>query len=132
MYLFVNLTIKLSFVKPVLFFYFFYCFEWIYTVRQIDLSFLRTRVIFFLNIMFSTEPYAIMPPLELFMEVPYEEKRSMVYRDLERGDIVVGRINNIREYGFFLTLLCMAGELKRDMEDLDLSVSQKTRLNDCV
>ncbi|XP_024908936.1 tetratricopeptide repeat protein 14 isoform X2 [Cynoglossus semilaevis] len=69
----------------------------------------------------AAEPYAIMPPLELFMEVPYEEKRSMVYRDLERGDIVVGRINNIREYGFFLTLLCMAGELKRDMEDLDLS-----------
>uniref|UniRef100_A0A3B5AKU8 Tetratricopeptide repeat domain 14 n=1 Tax=Stegastes partitus TaxID=144197 RepID=A0A3B5AKU8_9TELE len=59
--------------------------------------------------------------LELFMEVSYEERRSMMYRDLERGDIVVGRINNIREYGFFLTLLCMAGGLKRDIEDLELS-----------
>uniref|UniRef100_A0A3P8TCR0 Tetratricopeptide repeat domain 14 n=1 Tax=Amphiprion percula TaxID=161767 RepID=A0A3P8TCR0_AMPPE len=67
------------------------------------------------------EPYAIMPPVELFMEVSYEERRSMMYRDLERGDIVVGRINNIREYGFFLTLLCMAGGLKRDIEDLELS-----------
>uniref|UniRef100_A0A3B4AKT9 S1 motif domain-containing protein n=1 Tax=Periophthalmus magnuspinnatus TaxID=409849 RepID=A0A3B4AKT9_9GOBI len=67
------------------------------------------------------EPYAIMPPLELFMEVPYDERRAMLYRDLERGDIVVGRINNIREYGFFLTLLCTAGGLKRDIEDLDLS-----------
>uniref|UniRef100_A0A7N8XKJ7 Tetratricopeptide repeat domain 14 n=1 Tax=Mastacembelus armatus TaxID=205130 RepID=A0A7N8XKJ7_9TELE len=67
------------------------------------------------------EPCAIMPPLELFMEVPYEERRAMLYRDLERGDIVVGRINNIREYGFFLTLLCMAGGLKRDIEDLELS-----------
>uniref|UniRef100_A0A3Q1BRZ3 S1 motif domain-containing protein n=1 Tax=Amphiprion ocellaris TaxID=80972 RepID=A0A3Q1BRZ3_AMPOC len=68
-----------------------------------------------------SEPYAIMPPVELFMEVSYEERRSMMYRDLERGDIVVGRINNIREYGFFLTLLCMAGGLKRDIEDLELS-----------
>uniref|UniRef100_A0A4W6C3G2 S1 motif domain-containing protein n=1 Tax=Lates calcarifer TaxID=8187 RepID=A0A4W6C3G2_LATCA len=67
------------------------------------------------------EPYAIMPPAELFMEVSYEERRSMLYRDLERGDVVVGRINNIREYGFFLTLLCMAGGLRRDIEDLELS-----------
>ncbi|XP_059196817.1 tetratricopeptide repeat protein 14 isoform X2 [Centropristis striata] len=69
----------------------------------------------------ATEPYAIMPPVELFMEVSYEERRAMLYRDLERGDIVVGRINNIREYGFFLTLLCTTGGLKRDIEDLELS-----------
>ncbi|XP_076010568.1 tetratricopeptide repeat protein 14 [Genypterus blacodes] len=69
----------------------------------------------------DTEPYAIMPPLELFMEVSFEERRAMLYRDLEKGDVVVGRINNIREYGFFLTLLCMAGGLKRDIEDLELS-----------
>uniref|UniRef100_A0A1A8CQG0 Tetratricopeptide repeat domain 14 n=1 Tax=Nothobranchius kadleci TaxID=1051664 RepID=A0A1A8CQG0_NOTKA len=67
------------------------------------------------------EPYAIMPPVEVFMELSYEERRSMIYRDLEKGDIVVGRINNIREYGFFLTLLCMAGGLKRDIENLELS-----------
>ncbi|KAF3690599.1 Tetratricopeptide repeat protein 14 [Channa argus] len=69
----------------------------------------------------ATEPYAIMPPMEIFMEVTYEERRSMLYRDLEKGDVVVGKINNIREYGFFLTLLCMAGGLKRDIEDLELS-----------
>lgn len=69
----------------------------------------------------AAEPYAIMPPLELFMEVSYEERRAMLYRDLEKGDIVVGRINNIREYGFFLTLLCTSGGLKRDIEDLELS-----------
>lgn len=62
------------------------------------------------------------------MELPYEERRSMMYRDLERGDVVVGRINNIREYGFFLTLLCMGGGLKRDIEDLELSVSQCAKL----
>ncbi|XP_070688715.1 tetratricopeptide repeat protein 14 [Pempheris klunzingeri] len=69
----------------------------------------------------AAEPYAIMPPLELFMEVSYEDRRVMIYRDLERGDIVVGRINNIREYGFFLTLICTAGGLKREIEDLELS-----------
>ncbi|XP_062280750.1 tetratricopeptide repeat protein 14 isoform X2 [Scomber scombrus] len=69
----------------------------------------------------AAEPCAIMPPLELFMEVSFDERRAMLYRDLEKGDLVVGRINNIREYGFFLTLLCMAGGLKRDIEDLELS-----------
>ncbi|XP_078114541.1 tetratricopeptide repeat protein 14 [Sander vitreus] len=69
----------------------------------------------------AAEPYAIMPPLELFMKVSYDERRAMLYRDLEKGDLVVGRINNIREYGFFLTLLCTAGGLKRDIEDLELS-----------
>lgn len=59
------------------------------------------------------------------MEVSYDERRAMLYRDLERGDIVVGRINNIREYGFFLTLLCTAMGLKRDIEDLELSVGQR-------
>lgn len=73
------------------------------------------------------EPYAIMPPLELFMEVSFEERRAMMYRDLEKGDILVGRINNIREYGFFLTLLCTAGGLKRDIEDLELSVCQQAK-----
>lgn len=71
------------------------------------------------------EPCAIMPPLELFMEVSHDERRAMLYRDLERGDVVVGRINNIREYGFFLTLLCTAMGLKRDIEDLELSVGER-------
>lgn len=75
-----------------------------------------------LNRDFSSEPCAVMPPLEIFMEVSYEERRAMLYRDLERGDVVIGRINNIREYGFFLTLLCTSVGLKRDIEDLELSV----------
>ncbi len=68
-----------------------------------------------------------MPPLELFMEVSYEDRKAMLYRDLERGDVVVGRINNIREYGLFFTLLCTAGGLKRDIEDLELSVGQQAK-----
>ncbi|CAL1593365.1 unnamed protein product [Knipowitschia caucasica] len=69
----------------------------------------------------TTEPYGRLPPLELFMEVPYEERRAMLYRDLEKGDVVLGRINNVREYGFFLTLLGTAAGMKRDIEDLDVS-----------
>lgn len=75
----------------------------------------------------AEEPYAIMPPLELFMEVSYDERRSLLYRDVERGDAVIGRINNIRDFGFFLTLICMAGGLERDIEDLELSALCPTR-----
>ncbi|KAM3620270.1 uncharacterized protein V6R79_020713 [Siganus canaliculatus] len=69
----------------------------------------------------AAEPCATMPPLELFMEVSFDERRTMLYRDLERGDIVVGKINNIREYGFFLTLVCTVVGLRRDIEDLEVS-----------
>lgn len=90
--------------------------KWLYMVIYILIQVEKT------NASCSPEPCAIMPPLEIFMEVSYEERRAMLYRDLERGDVVIGRINNIREYGFFLTLLCTAVGLKRDIEDLELSV----------
>uniref|UniRef100_A0A674CP09 Tetratricopeptide repeat domain 14 n=1 Tax=Salmo trutta TaxID=8032 RepID=A0A674CP09_SALTR len=67
------------------------------------------------------KPYAIMPPLEQFMVVSFEERRNLLYRDMERGDIVIGRINSIRDFGFFVTLICMAGGLERDIEDLELT-----------
>uniref|UniRef100_A0A6Q2XVH3 S1 motif domain-containing protein n=1 Tax=Esox lucius TaxID=8010 RepID=A0A6Q2XVH3_ESOLU len=69
----------------------------------------------------AEEPYAIMPPLEQFMEVSFEERRNLLYRDMERGDIVIGRINSIRDFGFFVTLICMGGGLERDIEDLELT-----------
>lgn len=68
----------------------------------------------------SGEAYAIMPPLEQFMEVSYEERREIFYRDVERGDIVIGRINSVRDFGLFVTLLCTAGVLERDIEDLEI------------
>ncbi|XP_053719094.1 tetratricopeptide repeat protein 14 isoform X3 [Synchiropus splendidus] len=69
----------------------------------------------------ATEAFAVMPPLDGFIDVTYEERRAMLFRDLERGDVLIGRINNIREYGFFLTLLCTAGGLRRAIEDLELT-----------
>lgn len=90
------------------------------------MQYVKSLLFFFFPLLYQ-EPCAIMPPLELFMEVSYDERRAMLYRDLERGDVVVGRINNIREYGFFLTLLCTAVGLKRDIEDLELSVGQQDK-----
>ncbi|XP_077058482.1 tetratricopeptide repeat protein 14 isoform X2 [Siphateles boraxobius] len=68
----------------------------------------------------SGEAYAIMPPLEQFMEVSFEERRELFYRDVERGDMLIGRINSVRDFGLFVTLLCTAGGLERDIEDLEI------------
>ncbi|XP_051978050.1 tetratricopeptide repeat protein 14 [Xyrauchen texanus] len=68
----------------------------------------------------SEEAYAMMPPLEQFMEVSYEERRELFYRDVERGDMVIGRINSVRDFGLFVTLLCTGGGLERDIEDLEI------------
>ncbi|XP_018612417.2 tetratricopeptide repeat protein 14 isoform X2 [Scleropages formosus] len=69
----------------------------------------------------TEEAYAIMPPLEQFMDVHFEERRDLFYRDVERGDVVIGRINSIRDFGFFITLICMGGGLEREIEDLELT-----------
>ncbi|XP_060797147.1 tetratricopeptide repeat protein 14 isoform X2 [Neoarius graeffei] len=69
----------------------------------------------------TQEPYAIMPPLEQFMDISYNERRELFYRDVERGDVVIGRISSIRDFGFFVNLLCTAGGLERDVEDLEIT-----------
>lgn len=56
------------------------------------------------------------------MEVSYEERREIFYRDVERGDMVIGRVNSLRDFGLFVTLLCTAGGLERDIEDLEIKV----------
>ncbi|XP_016111711.1 tetratricopeptide repeat protein 14 isoform X2 [Sinocyclocheilus grahami] len=68
----------------------------------------------------SGEAHAVMPPLEQFMEVCFEERRELFYRDVERGDLVIGRINSVRDFGLFVTLLCTAGGLERNIEDLEI------------
>ncbi|XP_061095276.1 tetratricopeptide repeat protein 14 isoform X2 [Conger conger] len=69
----------------------------------------------------AEEPYAVMPPLEQFLDVPFDERRDLFYRDVERGDAVIGRISSIRDFGFFITLICVGGGLERDIEDLELT-----------
>ncbi|XP_030073094.1 tetratricopeptide repeat protein 14 isoform X2 [Microcaecilia unicolor] len=65
--------------------------------------------------------YAIMPPLEQFMEVPIRDKRELFFRDLERGDVVIGRIGSIREFGFFIVLVCLGSGTIRDVAPLEIT-----------
>ncbi|KAG8445144.1 hypothetical protein GDO86_010063 [Hymenochirus boettgeri] len=65
--------------------------------------------------------YAVMPPMEQFMEVPSAHKKELFFRDLERGDIVIGRIKSIREFGFFMVLICTGSGVLRDIESLEIN-----------
>ncbi|XP_077344037.1 tetratricopeptide repeat protein 14 isoform X1 [Lithobates pipiens] len=65
--------------------------------------------------------YAVMPPLEQFMEVPSGQKKELFFRDVERGDIVIGRITSIRDFGFFVVLIAMGSGILRDVETLEIS-----------
>ncbi len=69
-----------------------------------------------------SEAFAIMPPLEQFIEVCFEERRELFYRNVEHGDVDIGRINSVRDFALFVTLLCAAGELERDIEDQEIKV----------
>ncbi|NXE53246.1 TTC14 protein, partial [Casuarius casuarius] len=69
----------------------------------------------------NEEYYAVMPPLEQFMEVPREDRRELFFRDIERGDIVIGRITSIREFGFFMVLICLGSGVIREITDLELT-----------
>ncbi|XP_040205366.1 tetratricopeptide repeat protein 14 isoform X2 [Rana temporaria] len=65
--------------------------------------------------------YAVMPPLEQFMEVPSGQKKELFFRDVERGDIVIGKITSIRDFGFFVVLIAMGSGILRDIETLEIS-----------
>ncbi|KAH0624180.1 hypothetical protein JD844_007662 [Phrynosoma platyrhinos] len=65
--------------------------------------------------------YALMPPLEQFMDVPSTERRELFFRDIERGDIVIGRISSIREFGFFMVLFCLRSGVIREIADLEIT-----------
>lgn len=63
-----------------------------------------------------------MPPLERFMDVPREERRELFFQDIERGNIVIGRITSIREFGFFMVLICLGSGVIREISDLEITV----------
>ncbi|XP_051013011.1 tetratricopeptide repeat protein 14 [Acomys russatus] len=65
--------------------------------------------------------YAVMPPLEQFMEIPSLDRRELFFRDIERGDIVIGRISSIREFGFFMVLICLGSGIMRDISHLEIT-----------
>ncbi|XP_068960910.1 tetratricopeptide repeat protein 14 isoform X2 [Petaurus breviceps papuanus] len=65
--------------------------------------------------------YAVMPPLEQFMDVPSVDRRELFFRDVERGDVVIGRISSIREFGFFMVLICLGSGIIRDISHLEIT-----------
>ncbi|KAM4888764.1 tetratricopeptide repeat protein 14 isoform 2-T2 [Thomomys bottae] len=69
----------------------------------------------------SEAHYAVMPPLEQFMEIPSVDRRELFFRDIERGDIVIGRISSIREFGFFMVLICLGSGIMRDISHLEIT-----------
>uniref|UniRef100_G3TB97 Tetratricopeptide repeat domain 14 n=1 Tax=Loxodonta africana TaxID=9785 RepID=G3TB97_LOXAF len=71
----------------------------------------------------SEDQYAVMPPLEQFMEIPSVDRRELFFRDIERGDIVIGRISSIREFGFFMVLICLGSGIMRDISHLEITVT---------
>uniref|UniRef100_A0A8C0TB65 Tetratricopeptide repeat domain 14 n=1 Tax=Canis lupus familiaris TaxID=9615 RepID=A0A8C0TB65_CANLF len=69
----------------------------------------------------NEDGYAVMPPLEQFMEIPSMDRRELFFRDIERGDIVIGRISSIREFGFFMVLICLGSGIIRDISHLEIT-----------
>ncbi|XP_036205741.1 tetratricopeptide repeat protein 14 isoform X3 [Myotis myotis] len=67
------------------------------------------------------DSYAVMPPLEQFMDIPSMDRRELFFRDIERGDIVIGRISSIREFGFFMVLICLGSGIMRDISHLEIT-----------
>lgn len=57
------------------------------------------------------------------MEIPSMDRRELFFRDIERGDIVIGRISSIREFGFFMVLICLGSGIIRDISHLEITVS---------
>lgn len=56
------------------------------------------------------------------MEVPREERRGLFFQDIDRGDIVIGKITSIREFGFFMVLICLGSRFIREISDLQITV----------
>lgn len=82
-----------------------------------------TKLLLVILLIIFSDHYAIMPPLEQFMEIPSMDRRELFFRDIERGDIVIGRISSIREFGFFMVLICLGSGIMRDISHLEITVS---------
>lgn len=84
---------------------------------------MNTKLLLVILLIIFSERYAVMPPLEQFMEIPSMDRRELFFRDIERGDIVIGRISSIREFGFFIVLICLGSGIMRDISHLEITVS---------
>ena len=83
----------------------------------------NTELLLVILLLIFSDYYAVMPPLEQFMDIPTMDRRELFFRDMERGDIVIGRISSIREFGFFIVLICLGSGIMRDISHLEITVS---------
>ncbi|XP_066267503.1 tetratricopeptide repeat protein 14-like [Branchiostoma lanceolatum] len=65
--------------------------------------------------------YAVLPPLEQFMAVPILPAKERFYKMVQSGDIVVGKIVSLKDFGFFVKLLCLTSGGARDIQDMDIT-----------
>ncbi|PIK57724.1 putative filaggrin [Apostichopus japonicus] len=89
----------------------------------------------------KSDYFAILPPLEQFMKIPSKYRKKHLFGVLQAGDIVIGKVKSVKDFGMFLQLLCVCGEYSRYIEDCDVIAllpaadigdrfSQKVQLDD--
>lgn len=68
----------------------------------------------------KSDYFAILPPLEQFLHVPSKYRREHLFDILKVGDIVIGKVKSVKDFGMFLQLSCLCGEYSRYIEDCDV------------
>ncbi|RUS70867.1 hypothetical protein EGW08_021367 [Elysia chlorotica] len=66
------------------------------------------------------DSFAIMPPLETFMNIPAFSRREEFWKSLRVNDCVTGVVTAIIDQGLRLTLLCIDKGVCRDIDDLNI------------
>ncbi|CAG5128785.1 unnamed protein product, partial [Candidula unifasciata] len=64
--------------------------------------------------------YAIMPPLETFLDGPSHLRRGHFYKSLRPNDCVSGVVLSVLENGLRIQLLCVDKGCARDIDDLEI------------
>ncbi len=64
--------------------------------------------------------YAILPPVEQHMSVPPDPIKERLFQLLKVGDVVVGRIVSLKEFGLFVQIVSVCSDKARYMEVCDI------------
>lgn len=59
----------------------------------------NTELLLLILLLIFSDYYAVMPPLKQFMEIPTMDRKA-VFRDIERGDIVIEELVPFGNLGF--------------------------------
>ncbi|CAM9722926.1 unnamed protein product [Lampetra fluviatilis] len=67
------------------------------------------------------EYVAVPPPLEQLMCVRSGVARAQFFSDVEPQDLLIGRVTAVKEFGFFVNLVCFDCGKTRDIEQLNIT-----------